>query len=50
LGLDVAWALALKAAALAAIYFLFYDHAKKPVVTPAKMAAYLTGAAAPTKQ
>lgn len=34
-------ALAFKALALAALYFLFFDRAHKIVVTPAAMAAYL---------
>jgi len=44
---EIGAALGLKVAALAALYFLFFDHARKPVVTPAKMAAHLAGAPAP---
>jgi len=43
---DIGVALAFKALALAALYFLFFDRTHKIVVTPAKMAAYL--AAQPT--
>ncbi|MGA9601394.1 MAG: cytochrome oxidase putative small subunit CydP [Methylocystis sp.] len=38
---DIGVALAFKALALAALYFLFFDRTHKIVVTPAKMAAYL---------
>ncbi|MFY9658184.1 MAG: cytochrome oxidase putative small subunit CydP [Methylocystis sp.] len=38
---DIAGALAFKALALVALYFLFFDHSHKTVVTPAVMAAYL---------
>jgi len=38
---DIGVALAFKALALAALYFLFFDRAHKIVVTPARMAAYL---------
>ena len=43
---EIGVALAFKALALVALYFLFFDRAHKVVVTPAKMAAYL--AAQPT--
>ena len=38
---DIVAALAFKVLALAALYFLFFNHAHKTVVTPAVMAAYL---------
>ena len=39
---DIGAALAIKAVALAALYFLFFDRSHRLVVTPAKMAAFLT--------
>lgn len=44
---EIGAALVLKIAALAALYLLFFDHARKPVVTPASLAAHLAGAPAP---
>jgi hypothetical protein len=38
---DIGVALAFKALALAALYFLFFDRTHKTVITPARMAAYL---------
>jgi hypothetical protein len=38
---EIAIALAFKVMALCLLYFLFFDHAHRTVVTPEKMAAFL---------
>jgi hypothetical protein len=38
---EIGFALALKAVMLAALYFLFFNDSHRPVVAPAKMAAFL---------
>jgi hypothetical protein len=38
---EIGAALAFKAVALSLLYFLFFDHGRRIVVTPAKMAAIL---------
>lgn len=46
---DIGVALAFKALALAALYFLFFDRSHKTQVTPAKMAAYLADKQPPSQ-
>jgi hypothetical protein len=47
---DIGAALAFKAIALAALYFLFFDHGRRTKVTPATMTSFLLDAQTPARR